>query len=177
MRNSRKSTVMIVNTQAPPKTAPADKKQYSKIVATNRRARFDYHIEDTFEAGVVLHGSEVKSLRMGRVDFSDSHAYVKDGEAWLMNLRISQYEKTTVQVPDLVRRRKLLMKKREIEKLEFKTDKSGYTLVPLEILFRGSWCKIRIGLAKGKGKEDKRQTIKSKEAKREMDRVMKKLVR
>ena len=168
---------MIVNTHPPPKTAPADKKQYTKIVATNRRARFDYHIEDSFEAGVVLHGSEVKSLRMGKVDFSDSHAYVKDGEAWLMNLRISQYEKTTVRIPDLVRRRKLLRKKCEIEKLQFKTDKSGYTLVPLEILFRGNWCKIRIGLAKGKGKSDKRETIKNKEAKREIDRVMKKIIR
>jgi len=164
---------MIVNTPAAPKKAPEPKKQYSKVVANNRRARFDFHIEDSFECGIALHGSEVKSLRLGKVDFSDSYAYIKDGECWLMGLRISQYEKTFVQVPDVLRKRKLLLKKKEIEKLYAKTEKSGYTLVPLEILFRGSWCKVRIGLAKGKGKEDKRQSIKANEAKREMDRVLK----
>lgn len=150
-----------------------EKKEFHKTIATNRRARHDYHVEDTVEAGLALHGSEVKSLRTQQVDFADSYARVDNGECWLFGLQISTYRKSHVQLPDPVRRRRLLLKKREIEKLRQETDMAGRTLIPLEIYFRGSWAKVRLGICKGKTKADKRHTLREKEVRREIDRTMK----
>lgn len=153
--------------------APVEKKTYYKVVATNRRARHDYHIEEAFEAGIELHGSEVKSLRMGRVDFADCYARVYENQCWLIGLQIKTYGHAHVQLPDPVRRRRLLLKRREIEKLRLKSEKSGYTIVPLEIYFKDSWAKVKVGLAKGKAAYDKRQALKESMARREIDRAMK----
>jgi len=155
------------------KKAQAERKAYLKVVATNRRARHDYHIEEAFEAGIELHGSEVKSLRQGRVDFADCYARVYENQCWLIGLQIKTYGHAFVQLPDPVRRRRLLLSKREIEKLRVKSEKSGYTIVPLEIYFKGSWAKVKIGLAKGKAMHDKRETLKKDMARREIDRALK----
>ena len=157
----------------PPKAPTAEKPVYFKTVATNRRARHDYHIEETFEAGIELHGSEVKSLRQGKVSFADSFARVENAQCWLIGLQITQYEKTFVQVPDPVRKRRLLLARREIDKLQLLAQRAGYTLIPLEIYFKGSWAKVKLGLAKGKALYDKRETLKRKMADREIARAMK----
>lgn len=149
------------------------RKDYFKVVAVNRRARHDYHIEEDLEAGLELHGSEVKSLRTGRVSFADSYARVYEGECWLIGLQLSTYEKTHVQVPDPVRRRRLLLKSREIAKLQAKSERAGYTLVPLELYFKGPWAKVKLGLARGKKEHDKREALKSSMHHREIDRVLK----
>lgn len=159
------------------KPAAAKAAPYFKSVAKNRRAWHDYHIEEQLECGLSLHGSEVKSLRAGKVDFADSYARIYEDQLWIVGLRISVYEKAFVAPPDPDRRRKLLVNRRELGKLAAKTDRAGYTLVPLEIYFHGSWAKVKIGLAKGKAKHDKRQTLKAREAKREIDRTMKRVRR
>ncbi|MCZ7649008.1 MAG: SsrA-binding protein SmpB [Planctomycetota bacterium] len=160
--------------QSPAKpAAAAEKKPYFKVVATNRRARHDYTIEESLEAGLVLHGSEVKSLRAGKVDFADSYARVYEGQCWLVGLRISPYEKAFVEVPIADRRRKLLLKKREIQKLQARMDRAGYTVVPLEVYFHGNWAKVKLGICRGKTKADKRQALRKDEARREVDRAMK----
>jgi len=153
--------------------APAEKKPYFHVIATNRRARFDYHIEETYEAGIQLAGSEVKALRSGRVDFIDSYAHVRNGECWLESLKIPLYVMAHVDLPKDNRSRRLLLKHREIVKLEEKSGKSGYTLIPLELYFKGSWVKVKIGVGRGKKEYDKRQTIKSNEANREVARALK----
>ncbi len=146
---------------------------YRMSVAKNRRARHEYHVEDTYEAGLELHGSEVKTLRLRQVDFADAYALVADGQCWLHGLRMSIYDKTHVQIPDPVRRRRLLLKKREIAKLFALTERSGYTLIPLEIYFRGSWAKVRLGVCRGKREYDKRQSLKADMAAREIARIKK----
>ena len=148
-------------------------KPYVFPVATNRRAWHDFHVEEDVEAGIALHGSEVKSLRLKQVDFTDSYALVDNGQCWLMGLRLSKYDKSHVQTPDPVRRRRLLLKKREIAKLHALSERSGYTLIPLEVYFKGSWAKVKLGVCRGKREYDKRQTIRAGEAKREIARVMK----
>ena len=152
---------------------PAQAKPFLKVVSVNRRARHEYHIEESVEAGLELHGSEVKSLRTGQVDFADSFARIENGECWLIGLHLKTYEKSFVQVPDPVRRRRLLLKGREIAKLQALSERAGYTLIPLEIYFRGSWAKVKLGVAKGKARHDKRQALKSAEARREIDRTLK----
>src|SRR5262249_20250827 len=133
------------------------KPEYRRSIARNPRARFDYHIEDTFEAGIALSGSEVKSLRTRSVSFADTYARVYEDEYWLIGLQISTYDKSHVQVPDPVRQRKLLLKRREIDKLRGRTEKgSRMSLVPLEIYFKGPWVKVLIGLGRGKSHEDRR---------------------
>jgi SsrA-binding protein len=149
-----------------------EQKPFYLSVAVNRRARHEFHIEQDVEAGIALHGSEVKSLRLRQVDFADSYALVDRGECWLLGLRLTKYDKAHSQLPDPVRRRRLLLKKREIAKLQMLSDRSGYTLIPLEIYFRGSWAKVKLGVCKGKREYDKRATIKAGEAKREIARVM-----
>src|SRR5438067_43936 len=114
-----------------------DKKPYRKTVATNRKARHDYFVEETLEAGILLHGSEVKSLRTREVTFADAYARVYENECWLMGLHLTTYEKAHVLVPEMARRRKLLLSRREIEKLRAKTEVAGRTLIPLEIYFNG----------------------------------------
>jgi len=150
-----------------------EKKEYRLTVATNAKARHDYFVEEKVECGIELHGSEVKSLRTRRVSFADCYARVYEGECWLIGLQLSTYDKAHVQIPDPVRRRKLLLSKREIEKLRAKSEVAGRTLVPLEIYFKGSWAKVLLGVCKGKTHGDKRQSLKEAEVKRDINRILK----
>jgi SsrA-binding protein len=152
--------------------AAEPKKLFRKLISGNSRARHEYLIEDTLEAGIVLAGSEVKSLRTRNVSFADCYARVYDDECWLIGLQISTYDKTHVQVPDPVRQRRLLLKRREIDKLRGRTDKSGMSIIPLEIYFKGPWVKVLLGVGRGKTFADKRHSIKDRDAKREIDRTL-----
>ena len=139
-------------------------------VATNRQARFKFHLLETWETGVVLQGSEVKSLREGKVNLKDSYALVRDGEVWLHNCHIAPYEPAAREGHDPERPRKLLMHRREIERLIGKTKEKGLTLVPTRLYFKDRHAKVEIALARGKDVGDKRQSIKERELKREMER-------
>jgi SsrA-binding protein len=144
-----------------------------RIVATNRRARFDYEIVDTWEAGIQLMGPEVKSLREGRANLGDAFASVHRGEAWLEKLHISPYEPATRANPsDPQRRRKLLLHKREIERLDGRISEKGLTLVPLTVYFVRGRAKVELALARGKHRHDKRETIRRREQDRETQRAM-----
>ncbi|MFJ2032416.1 SsrA-binding protein SmpB [Streptosporangium sp. NPDC087985] len=143
-----------------------------KVIAQNKRAWHDYHIEDTYEAGLVLQGTEVKSLRLGRASLVDGYAVIKDGEAWLINVHIPEYTMGTWTNHAARRTRKLLLHRKEIDKLVSKTKEGGLTLVPLAIYFKDGKAKIEIGLAKGKKDWDKRQTLAENQAKREMARSL-----
>src|SRR6478735_405121 len=142
-----------------------------KVIAQNKRAWHDYHIEDTYEAGLVLQGTEVKSLRLGRASLIDGYAVIKDGEAWLINVHIPEYTMGTWTNHAARRTRKLLLHRKEIDKLVSKTKEGGLTLIPLAIYFKDGKAKIEIGLAKGKKDWDKRQTLAENQAKREMARA------
>jgi len=144
-----------------------------KQVASNRKAYHDYFIEDKYEAGIELAGTEVKSIRQGAVNLKDSFAIVKDGEMMLHGMHISPYEKGNIFNKDPLRPRKLLLHKREILKLHAKVKQDGYSLVPLSVYFRGPRVKIELGVAKGKKLYDKRDAAAQKDAKREMDRAKK----
>ena len=144
----------------------------TKNITTNRRARFNYHILETYEAGLVLLGSEVKSLRGGRASLSDAYAIVQRGEAFLMNAHISPYSYARAGGHEPTRTRKLLLHKREIEKLGSKLAEKGLTLVPMRMYFKDGKAKVELGLAKGKTRFDKRETLKRKQADREMQRAM-----
>ena len=141
------------------------------MVARNKRARFDYSIEETYEAGLVLRGSEVKSLRDGTANLSDSYAMPEKGELYLLHLHIGPYKAASLLGHDLLRKRKLLLKKHQIEKLSEKIHEKGYSLIPLQLYFKNGWAKVELGLAKGKTHEDRREDIKDRETKREIDRV------
>lgn len=143
-----------------------------RIVARNRKARHDYEVLEEHEAGLVLRGSEVKSLRDGRASFTDSYARVDAGEAWLHNLHIAPYEMASHDAPDPVRPRKLLLHRREIDRLRSKTEQSGLTIVPLDIHFRRGRAKVQLGLARGKKRYDRRETLKKKAMEREADRAV-----
>ncbi len=143
-----------------------------KVVASNRKARHDYHIEDVFEAGLVLRGTEVKSLRAGRASLIDGFASIDGGEAWLENVHIPEYTEGTWTNHSTRRRRKLLLNRVEIDKLSGKIRESGYTLVPLSLYFKDGRAKVEIALAKGKREYDKRQALKERQDKREADRAM-----
>jgi len=145
-----------------------------KIVCRNKKAVFDYFIEEVFEAGLVLLGPEVKSLRDGRASLTDSYARVRNGELFLYNLHISPYPFAHHLELDPTRKRKLLMNKREIKRLIGKTEVRGYSLVPLKVYFSQGWAKVELALAKGKRKVDKRRAIREKDIKREMDQARKK---
>jgi SsrA-binding protein len=142
-----------------------------KSIARNKRARYDYHIDDTWEAGMVLMGTEVKALRAGRASLADGYAHVMDGEVWLENVHIPEYTQGTWTNHAPRRRRKLLLNRREISKIEAATSEPGWTLVPLELYFSGGKAKVEIGLARGKKTYDKRQAIAKREADREMKRA------
>ena len=142
-------------------------------IAVNRRARYEYFIEETIEAGIVLTGSEVKSLRAGKAQLKESYARIERGEAWLMNAHISEYGPASQFGHEPIRRRKLLLHAREIERLTGKTKESGLTLVPLRLYFKNGRAKIELGLARGKKLYDKRESIKERETRREVDRAMK----
>lgn len=145
-----------------------------KAVATNRKAFHDYFIEEKFEAGIVLQGTEVKSLREGRVNLQDSYATVREGELFLHNCHISPYSHGSIMNHDPTRVRKLLMHKKEINKLMGKIQQKGLTLIPLRIYFSGrGHAKVELGLAKGKKLYDRRETIKAREAGREVERAIK----
>ena len=144
-----------------------------KIIAENRKARHDYLIVDQYEAGLVLTGTEVQSLRMGKANLKDSYARVKDGEVWLYQVHISPYPFAYYNNHEPLRVRKLLLHKREIERLYAKANEQGHTLVPLKLYFKDGKAKVTIALAKGKRQFDKRQSIRDREQKREMDRVRK----
>jgi len=148
-------------------------KKPDTAVATNRKAHHDYFIEDTVEAGVVLQGTEVKSLRSGLANLTDSYAIIKNEEMFLLNANISPYPQGNIANHEPLRTRKLLLHKEEIRKLAWKMSQKGFTLVPLKIYFTRGRAKVLIGLAKGKKSFDKRETIKAKESKREVERVVK----
>ena len=143
-----------------------------KVVATNRKARHDYHIEDVYEAGLVLTGTEVKSLRAGRASLVDGFATIENGEAWLENVHIPEYSQGTWNNHSTRRKRKLLMHRAEIYKLSGKIKESGFTLIPLSLYFKDGRAKVELALAKGKREYDKRQTLKEQQDKREADRAM-----
>ena len=144
-----------------------------KIVAKNSKAHHDYFIEEKYEAGIELAGTEVKSIRLGHVNLKDSFCIAKDGEMRVHGMHISPYEKGNIFNKDPLRQRRLLMHKREILKLFARIKQDGYSLIPLSIYSRGPRVKLEIGLAKGKKLYDKRETAARKDAKREMDRAMK----
>ena len=143
-----------------------------KIIATNRKARHDYHIEDTLEVGLVLTGSEIKSVRAGQVNLRDSYATVRAGELWLINAHISPYKQATHQNHEPRRERKLLAHRREINRLTGKLQEKGLTLVPLKLYLKDSRAKVELGLARGKKLFDKRQSLREKDDRRRMDRAM-----
>lgn len=144
-----------------------------KLIANNKKARFDYFIEDTFEAGIVLHGTEVKSLRMGKCSIKESFIRVEKGELFIYGMHISPYEKGNIFNKDPLRVRKLMLHKYEINKLNGKMAEKGYTIVPLQVYFKGSLVKVEIGLAKGKKLYDKRQDIAKKDQRREAEKDFK----
>lgn len=148
------------------------KEQGRKVVATNRKARHDYSIEDTFEAGLVLMGTEVKSLRAGRASLVDGYAFIENGEAWLDAVHIPEYTEGTWTNHSPRRKRKLLMHKQEILKLTSKVKEGGFTLIPLSIYFSDGRAKVELALAKGKKEYDKRQALREKQDTREAARAM-----
>jgi SsrA-binding protein len=148
------------------------KEQGRKVVATNRKARHDYSIEDTFEAGLVLMGTEVKSLRAGRASLVDGYAFIENGEAWLDAVHIPEYTEGTWTNHSPRRKRKLLMHKQEILKLTSKVKEGGFTLIPLSIYFADGRAKVELALAKGKKEYDKRQALREKQDTREAARAI-----
>lgn len=143
-----------------------------KVVATNRRARHDYTILDTYEAGIALTGTEVKSLRAGRVSLVDAFAQVEDGEVYLHGMHIPEYTHGTWTNHEPRRVRKLLLHRMEINRLVGKVRESGLTLVPLSVYFSNGWAKVELGLARGKKAYDKRQTLAKRDAEREISRML-----
>lgn len=142
-------------------------------LAKNRKAWHDYNIESSYEAGIELCGTEVKSLRLGAVNLKDSYCSVKNGELIVNGMHISPYEKGNIFNKDPMRKRRLLMHKSEIRKLESESSQNGYTIIPLSVYLKGSLVKVQVGLAKGKKIYDKRAAAASRDAKREMDRAIK----
>lgn len=143
-----------------------------KVIATNRKAFHNYHIHAKYEAGIELVGTEVKSLRLGKIQMSDAYALVEDGQVFLYNLHISAYDMASRDNHDPTRTRRLLLNKREIRKLWGATNEKGFTIVPLRIYFKGPYAKVEIAVARGKKAYDKRQDIARKEAEREIARKM-----
>ncbi|WP_017538477.1 MULTISPECIES: SsrA-binding protein SmpB [Nocardiopsis] len=143
-----------------------------KVIAQNRRARYDYHIDDTYEAGLVLTGTEVKSLRAGRASLTDGFAHVKNGEVWLENVHIPEYAHGTWTNHAARRPRKLLLHRTEIARLIGKTQEPGRTLVPLSLYFSEGKAKVELALARGKRSHDKRQDIAAREAQRDIERAL-----
>jgi len=139
----------------------------------NRKARHEFHVEETYEAGIVLKGTEVKSIRDGKASLSESFAYMKNSEVWLKDMYIKPYEFASYNNHDERRERKLLLKKREIREIDKAINQKGFTLVPLKLYFKGGYAKVLIGLARGKKQYDKREDIKEKDMRRELDRKIK----
>ena len=148
------------------------REQGRKVITTNRRARHDYTILDTYDAGIVLTGTEVKSLRAGRASLTDAFAVVTDGEVFLHGMHIPEYAQGTWTNHDPRRVRKLLLHRKEINRLIGKTQESGVTLIPLSLYFNNGWAKVELGLARGKRSYDKRQDIAKRDAQREISRAL-----
>lgn len=148
-------------------------KTNNKMIANNKKARFDFFIEESFEAGVVLHGTEVKSLRMGKCSVKESFIRAENGELFVYNMHISPYEKGNIFNKDPLRVKKLLLHKFEINKIMGQVTQKGYTIVPLTVYFKGSLVKMEIGLARGKKLYDKRQDIAKKDQRREAEKDFK----
>ena len=144
-----------------------------KIIATNKKAYHDYFVEETFEAGIELVGSEVKSIRLGRVNLKDCFALVKNNEVFVYNMHISPYDKGSFFNKEPLRTRKLLLNRAEINKLRGKVEQKGYTLVPTKLYFKGNFVKVELAVCKGKELHDKRQAIKDKENKIAAERAIK----
>ncbi|GEM01229.1 MAG: SsrA-binding protein SmpB [Bacillota bacterium] len=144
-----------------------------KVVAQNKKANHDFFIEETLEAGIVLQGTEIKSVRNGRVNMKDSFARVSNGEVFLHNLHISPYEQGNIHNHEPTRMRKLLLHKKQIAKLIGETQQAGYSLVPIKIYLKDGYAKVLIGLGKGKKKYDKREDLKRKQMKRDVARALK----
>ena len=144
-----------------------------KLIANNKKAYHDYFIEETYEAGIALHGTEVKSLRMGKCSIKESFVRIEKGEVFIYGMHVSPYEKGNIFNLDPLRVKKLLLHKGEINKLVGKIAEKGFTLVPLKVYFKGSLVKVEIGLARGKKLYDKRDDLAKKDAKREIDRAFK----
>lgn len=146
-------------------------KKESNVIAQNKKASHDYHIEETYEAGMVLQGTEIKSIRAGRMNIKDAFARIQNGQVYLHNAHISTYEQGNRYNHEPLRTRKLLLHKKEINKLIGATKEQGYSLVPLKVYIKNGFAKILIALAKGKKKYDKRDDLKKKDAKREIERA------
>lgn len=144
-----------------------------RVVAQNKKARHDYTIVDTIEAGLVLTGTEIKSVRAARINLKDGFAHIKQGEAWLVNVHIAPYEEGNIWNQDPTRTRKLLLRKKEIAQLEGEVKGTGMTLVPLKVYIKDGFAKVLLGLAKGKHDYDKRESIKRREQERDLKRTMK----
>ncbi|MFF2811443.1 SsrA-binding protein SmpB [Streptomyces sp. NPDC058000] len=153
-------------------TKGKEKNDGRKLVAQHKKARHDYHILDTYECGLVLTGTEVKSLRQGRASLVDGFVQIDSGEAWLHNVHIPEYAQGTWTNHSARRKRKLLMHRAEIDKLEVKAQDSGHTIVPLSLYFKDGRAKVEIALAKGKKEYDKRQTLREQQDRRETDRAI-----
>ena len=147
-----------------------------KIVTTNRKARHDYFVLESYECGVVLKGSEVKSIRNGRANLQDAYARVDDGEVWMYGMHVSPYEFSRAEL-DPVRKRKLLLHHKEIVELTRATEEKGVTLVPMRVYFKDGRCKVQLAIARGKARYDKRQAIAARDAKREAERDLKEMRR
>ncbi|MCA1040379.1 SsrA-binding protein SmpB [Bacillus infantis] len=142
-----------------------------KVIAQNKKANHDYFIEETYEAGIVLQGTEIKAIRAGRVQLKDSYARIINGEIFLINMHVSPYEQGNRYNHDPLRTRKLLLHNKEISKLIGDTKEAGYSIVPLKMYLKNGFAKVLIGLAKGKKNYDKRETLKKKEAGRDIERA------
>lgn len=148
------------------------KEKGRKLIAQNKKARHDYHILDTYECGLVLTGTEVKSLRQGRASLADGFVQIDGHEAWLHNVHVPEYTQGTWTNHSARRKRKLLMHREEIDKLEAKSQETGHTIVPLALYFKDGRAKVEIALAKGKKEYDKRQTLRERQDRRESDRAI-----
>ncbi|OLN23964.1 SsrA-binding protein [Domibacillus antri] len=142
-----------------------------KVIAQNKKARHDYFIEETYEAGMVLLGTEIKAIRAGRVNLKDSFARIRNGELFVHNMHISPYEQGNIHNHEPLRTRKLLLHRKQLNTLIGETKEAGYSIVPLKIYLKDGYAKMLIGLAKGKKKYDKREDLKQKEAKRDIERA------
>ena len=151
----------------------SDNKNNYKLIANNKKAYFDYFIEDKWEAGVVLHGTEVKSLRMGKCSIKESFIRIENGEVFVYNMHISPYEKGNIFNKDPLRVKKLMLHSHEINKIAGMVSQKGYTLVPLQVYLKGSFVKMEIGLGRGKKLYDKRDTIAKKDQRREAEKDFK----
>jgi SsrA-binding protein len=148
-----------------------------KVVATNRKARHDYHILDTYEAGMVLTGSEIKSVRAGRVSLRESYVTVRDGELWLVNCHVAPYNQASRLNHEPRRDRKLLLHRRQIDRLARDVGEPAYTIVPLRMYLKDNWAKVEIALVRGKRQYDKRQAIAKRESERQIRRTLKERAR